>query len=341
MTTISISTEELKALTIAAFTNAGFTKADADTVAEILVTTDLMGISTHGVHRIEQYLNRVRAGVVPAQPDIKVIDKAPSLAVVDGGGGQGQVVGARALESALTKAIKTGIGFVSVGNSNHFGAMAPYGFAATVAGVILISGTTASPSMTPFGGRDRLLGNNPIGFAAPRKGGAPFILDMAMSIAARGKMRKHRDANEPMPLGWALDADGNPTTDAQAGLDGFIQFIGGHKGYGLAFAVDILSGVLSGGRFLNDVGDMWTEEEPQGVSHFFLALNLAPLIDRQVYDQRMDAFCNKVKASAPFDADGEVLLPGELEARNMEIRRLDGIPLSVSLLDTIKKLAGA
>ncbi len=337
--TVTIAADELKALTQSAFARAGFSKADADTTAEILVTTDLMGIGTHGVHRVDQYLKRVAAGVVPAKPDIRVTDKAPSIAIVDGGGGQGQVVGARALELAITKAIKTGIGFVSVGNSNHFGAMAPYGFAATVAGLILVSGTTASPSMTPFGGRERCLGNNPVGFAAPRKGAPPFLLDMALSVAARGKMRKLRDAGEPMPLGWALDADGKPTTDAQAGLDGFIQFIGGHKGYGLALAVDILSGVLSGGRFLDEVGDMWAETEPQGVSHFFLGLNPAAIMAREDFDARMTAFAERIKTTTPFEAAGEVLLPGEIEHRIMEIRRLDGIPLAASLLETLRRLA--
>ena len=337
--TVTVTATDLKELTVAAFKHAGFNDADADTAAEILITTDLMGISTHGVHRLDQYLKRVRAGVVQARPDIQVHDKAASLAVVDGGAGQGQVVAAKGLEVAITKAIKTGIGFVSVGNSNHFGATAPYGFAATVAGLILFSGTSASPAMPPFGGRDLLLGNNPIGFAAPRKAGAPFILDMALSVAARGKMRKLRDAGEPMPLGWALDKDGNPTTDPTAGLDGFIQFIGGHKGYGLALAADILGGLLSGGRFLDDVGDMWAEKEPQGVSHFFLAINPTPILGRDTYNERIDAFCAKVKATAPFSEGGEVLIPGELEYRNMEAGRLDGITLSAELFDQVKSLA--
>ena len=338
---LHVAVTELKALTAQAFSNTGFSDADADTAAEILVTTDLMGVSTHGVLRLEQYLKRVEAGVVQAKPEIKVIDKMASLAVVDGGAGQGQIVAARALEVAIIKGIKTGIGFVSVGNSNHLGAMAPYGFTATVAGLILISGTSASPAMTPFGGRDLKLGNNPICFAAPRKGGVPFILDMALSVAARGKMRKLRDAGEPMPLGWALDAEGQPTTDPQAGLDGFIQFIGGHKGYGMALAIDILGGLLSGGRFLDDVGDMWVEKEPQGIGHFFLTINPTPILGRKIYEERMNVFCDKVKESTPFEEDGEVLLPGELEYRTMETRRLDGIPLTPELLDTVKRLAGA
>jgi len=338
---ITISAEELSALTQQAFENAGFPKNDAETVAEIMVTTDLMGISTHGVHRVEQYLKRVSAGMVQAAPEITIDERAPALAIIDGGDGQGQVVAARALELAMSKARANGIAYVAVKNSNHFGATAPYGFAASMAAMALISGTSASPAMTPFGGRDLKLGNNPFGFAAPRRGGAPFILDMAMSVAARGKMRKLRDAGDAMPLGWALDAEGDPTTDPAAGLDGFIQFIGGHKGYGLALMVDFLGGLLSGGRFLDDVGDMWAEDEPQGVSHFFMAIDPLRLLGAGDYYDRVEAFIDKIKSTVPFEAGGEVLVPGEPEARAMDERRQNGIPLAPELLETVKRLAGA
>lgn len=338
---VFISAEELSALATEAFLRAGFPLNDAETVAEILVTTDLMGISSHGVHRIEQYLKRVEAGVVQANPKIRIDDRAPALAIMDGGAGQGQVVGVKALELSMAKARNTGIGYVAVNNSNHFGATAPYGFVASLASMALFCGTSASPAMAPFGGRDLLMGNNPFGFAAPRREGAPFILDMAMSVAARGKMRNLRDAGEDMPLGWALDADGKPTTDPAAGLDGFIQFIGGHKGYGLSLMVELLGGLLSGGRFLDDVGDMWAEKEAQGVSHFFIAIDPLRMLGDGVYFERMEVFIAKIKNSAPFDQGGEVLLPGELEARAMEERRETGIPLKPELLDTIKRLAGS
>ena len=337
---VLISQKKLSALTIRAFPNVGFNETDADMVAKTLVTTDHMGISTHGVLRIEQYLKRVRAGVVQAQPQIEVFDKAPSLAIIDGGAGQGQIVANRALEIAIIKAKKTGIGFISIGNSNHFGATAPYGLTATSSGVILIFGTSASPSMAPFGGHELLLGNTPIGFSVPRKGEVPFTPDMALSVAARRKMLELRDAGKPMPFGWALDTEGQPTTDPQAGLNGIIQFIGGHKGYGIALAVDILGGLLSGGRLLNNVGDMWSEKEPQGVNHISLTLNPAAILGSKIYYERMENFCSKLKASEPFENSGEVLLPGELEHRTTETRRHDGIPLASELLNTLERLAG-
>ncbi|PIW26807.1 MAG: hydroxyacid dehydrogenase, partial [Rhodospirillales bacterium CG15_BIG_FIL_POST_REV_8_21_14_020_66_15] len=271
-TTETIAEAELSALAARAFETAGLPAADAAVTARHLILMDLMGVSTHGVHRIDQYIKRIRAGVVDARARVAVDDRAPSLAVVDGGNGQGQVAAQRALDLALEKAKETGISYVAVRRSGHFGGTASYGYLAARAGLILMTGTGASPALAPFGGRDLRVGNNPFGCAAP--GGIadaaedpdPFILDMAQSVAARGKMRKLRDAGEPMPLGWALDKDGNPTTDPAAGLDGFIQFIGGHKGYGLALMVDILSGLLSGGEYLDQTRQMWDEDGPQGTA---------------------------------------------------------------------------
>ncbi len=241
----------------------------------------------------------------------------------------------------MKKARANGIAYVGVKNSNHFGATAPYGFAATVAAMALLCGTSASPAMAPFGGRDLKMGNNPLGFAAPRRAGAPFILDMAMSFAARGKMRNLRDDGMTMPLGWALDAKGHPTTDPSAGLSGFIQFIGGHKGYGLSLMVDILAGLMSGGQFLEEVGDMWKETAPQKTSHFFIVLDPIRLIGAGNYYDRVDDFIAAIKSSAPLQKNNEVLIPGEPEYYSINERRKNGIPLKKDLLDTVKRLAQA
>ena len=337
--TSKISAEDLSNLVRQGFERVGCPSGDAETAAEILVTTDLMGISTHGVHRLEQYLKRVRAGVINPIPNITVDDRAPALAILNGDGGQGQVVAARALELAMSKARANGIGYVGVKNSNHFGATAPYGYAASVAVMALICGTNASPAMAPFGGQDFKMGNNPLGFAAPRRAGAPFMLDIAMSVAARGKMRKLRDTGKQMPDGWALDVDGNPTTDPSAGLNGFIQFIGGHKGYGLSLMVDILSGLLSGGHFLEDVGDMWAETEPQGVSHFFIVIDPIRLLGAGNYYDRMDKFVETIKLSTPSKEGGEILIPGETEYRAIQKHRKSGILITKEQLAKIKCLA--
>ena len=342
--TETVAEAELSVLAARAFENVGLSEPDAAVTARHLILMDLMGVSTHGVHRIEQYIKRINAGVVDPQAEITVDERTPVIAVVDGANGQGQVPAQRALDLALAKAREMGISFVAVRRSGHFGGTASYGYLAAQAGLILITGTGASPAMAPFGGRDLKVGNNPFGCAAPGSladptGPNPFILDMAQSIAARGKMRKLRDAGEPMPLGWALDADGNPTTDPQAGLDGFIQFIGGHKGYGLSLMVDILSGLLSGGEYLDQTRQMWDEDGPQGTSHFFIALDPARVMDSGEYDRRMADFRGRTKSTAPFNEGGEVLLPGEIELRNMAQRRAEGIPVPEKTLETVRLLA--
>ncbi len=342
-----IAEAELSALAARAFENAGLTPEDAATTARHLVLMDLMGVSTHGVHRLEQYLKRIEAGVVKPRAEITVDDKAPSLAVVAGGDGQGQVVAQRALDIAMTKAKETGIAYVAARRSGHFGGTASYGYLAAQAGLILMTGTGASPAIAPFGGRDLKVGNNPFGCAAPGSLalGAddphPFILDMAQSVAARGKMRKLRDAGQPMPLGWALDADGNPTTDPAAGLDGFIQFMGGHKGYGVALMVDILSGLLSGGEYLDETRQMWDEDGPQGTAHFFIALDPARLLDTGEYDRRMADFRARIKSTAPFNEGGEVLLPGEIEMRNLTAGRAKGLEIPAKTMEAARRLAKA
>ena len=146
-------------------------------------------------------------------------------------------------------------------------------------------------------------------------------------------------AGERIPEGWALDADGNPTTDPAAGLDGFIQFIGGHKGYGMALMVDILSGLLSGGEYLDQTRQMWDEDGPQGTSHFFIALDPARLLATGEYDRRMADFRDRIKTTAPFNEGGEVLLPGEIEMRNLTDRRAKGIPVPAKTLAEVRALA--
>jgi LDH2 family malate/lactate/ureidoglycolate dehydrogenase len=345
--TETIAVGELTALAAAALENAGMTPADAATTAHHLVVMDMMGVSTHGVHRLDQYTNRLKAGAVKPRAEITVEDKGPCLAVVDGGDGQGQVVGQRALDVAMEKCKSTGLSFVTVRGSSHFGGTASYALAAVREGLILLSGTGASPALAPFGGRDMKVGNNPFGFAAPGSlgdpagGPMPIILDMAQSVAARGKMRKLRDAGEPMPLGWALDKDGNPTTDPQAGLDGFIQFMGGHKGYGMALMVDIMSGLLSGGVFLDDSKDMWNSDDPQPqcTTHFFLAIDPARLLAPADYDARMADFRGRIKSTAPFTEGGEVFLPGEIELTQMARCEASGIPVAAKTMVTVRALA--
>jgi LDH2 family malate/lactate/ureidoglycolate dehydrogenase len=335
-----VSRGELQSLASSALKAVGVPEPDADAAAAILVTADLQGIDTHGTSRLAAYVTRVRDGVFNAKPDIVVESQSPAVAVIDGDRGLGPVVGSRALDLAVRLAAQNGVAYVGCRNSQHLGALAPYALRATRHGMVCFLGTNAFPSMAPWGGREVKVGNNPLGVGAPRRDAPAFILDIAMSVAARGKIRKAGAKGERIPDGWALDAEGNPTTDPAKALDGYVLPIGGHKGYGLALAVDILAGVLSGGAVSTEVQSLFKQKDkPQQVSFFFLAIDPAKTIGLDTYFERMETLCGLIKDTEPSSVGDPVLLPGEIEARELEIRSRDGIPMEAELLDSIRSLA--
>lgn len=343
--TVTVERAPLLRLAEAALTAAGAAPRHAALTADILVEGDLMGIGTHGVLRVLLYSERLGLGGIAAGAEITVERKAPSLALVDGDNGLGPAVAMTALKAGFEMAAESGLAYVGCRNSNHLGALAPYALKACEKGLVLICGTNASTTIAPWGGREARLGNNPLSIAAPcptsTSLGAPhFILDMAMSVAARGKIRKARDEGAAIPEGWAVDAAGKPTTDPAAALEGFLLPFGGHKGSGLSQAVDLLSGVLSGARFLTDISP-WTDypERPCGTGHFFLLLDPARLLGAETYTAAVERFRRLIRETPPAEAAQPVQIPGERE----QIRRAEalekGIVLPAELLAKIEALA--
>ena len=336
----TIDVPSLTQLSADAFRNAGLSFGDAEFSARILVDADMMGLSTHGVVRIPVYADRMRRGGVDPNAVVSVDKRAPSLAIVHGNNGLGTVVGSRALEAALAMVAEIGIAYVGCRNSNHFGALAPYGLNACDAGFILIAGTNASTTMAPWGGKETRIGNNPLCIAAPCADGIHIILDMAMSVAARGKIRAAQKAGVPIPEGWATDGSGAPTTDASEALAGFLLPVGGHKGSGLSVAVDILSGVLTGASFLSDVSS-WSEnpDAPSGVGHFFLLIDPEKLLGPDAFAVAMDRFKSIVLSTPPASSTSPVVLPGQREQERRRAAKKDGVRVPGDLLASIKQLA--
>jgi len=336
----TIDAASLDTLCTAALRAAGARAEDAAACARILLEAELMGISTHGAVRVPDYARRLRGGGIDAQAVPKLERRAPSLALVDGANALGPAVGLRALEAGIEIARETGIAYVGCRASNHFGAIAPYGRAACEAGFVMLAGTNASTTMPPWGGKALRLGNNPFCVAAPGEGGAHFILDMAMSVAARGKIRAALKAGRPIPEGWAADKEGRPTTDPAAALAGLLLPFGAHKGSGLSMAVDLLSGVLSGARFLTDVVT-WVDNatEAQGTGHFFLLLDPARLTGREAYDGAMARFRQLIKRTPAADPAAPVLLPGERELARRAKALQEGVQLPAALMAELRELA--
>jgi LDH2 family malate/lactate/ureidoglycolate dehydrogenase len=230
-------------------------EADTKTIAGCLVSADLRGVDTHGICRLPGYLDRLRRGLINARPELTPRRITPVAAELDGQNGFGFVIGMRAMDEAMAMAREFGVGVVSVRRSTHFGMAASYVMPAIEAGFLALVFSNASPAMPPWGGREGLLGTNPFAAGAPGGKNGAYLLDMSPAVAARGKIRKAQRRGEKIPLGYALDAEGRPTTDPAAALGGVVLPIGGYKGSGLAMLMDIYGGVISGAAFAGGVGD--------------------------------------------------------------------------------------
>src|SRR5215212_2664887 len=307
----------------------GVPETDAAIIASCLVSADLRGVDTHGIARLPGYLDRVRRGLINPAPALVPLRVTPVAASLDGQDAFGFVVGLCAIKEAMAMARDFGLGLVTVRRSTHFGMAASYVLPAIDAGFIAMVFSNASPAMPPWGGREGLLGTNPFAAGAPGGTLAPFLLDMSPAVAARGKIRRAERRGETIPLGYALDAQGRPTTDPKAALGGVVLPIGSYKGSGLSMMMDIFGGVISGAAFGGDVADQYKVfDRPQDVGHFFLAMRANLFVPQDDYRARMDTLVQRVRDCPKADGFDEILVPGEPEARHEAERRRTGIPYS-------------
>ena len=226
-TEVLVSVEPLKDFCVQVFRKMNVPEEDARITTEVLVTADLRGIDSHGVARLRRYVNGLRDGMMIAQPEVQVVTETPTTALIDAGGGLGQPVSHRAMKKAIHKAQEYGCGFVTVRNSNHYGIAGYYAMMALEHECIGISMTNAAVLVVPTFGRDAMLGTNPIAVAAPAGEERPFVMDMATSTVPRGKLEVYHRLEKPLPLGWATDETGTPTTEAGQVLENFKQRAGG------------------------------------------------------------------------------------------------------------------
>lgn len=335
----NIPYEELRELGIQALQKMGVPDEDAKVAVEVLLRADLRGITTHGINRLPIYIQRMRKGLMNPRPKIKVESPAPGLRVVYGDDGLGPVVGARGMKEAIELAKTNGTAFVGCRDSNHFSAASPYVLMACREKLIGIAGTNAFPSMPPTGGLGNIVGNNPIAIGAPCEGEVPFVLDIAMSVSARGRMRQMADKMEKMPEGWAVDKQGKPTTDPMEGLKGYVLPVGQHKGYGLAIALDILSGVLTGAGFATGVKSLVQQwEEPQHVGHFFIAIDPTRFMPWEEFSERLKALFLILRGTQRINPESPILIPGEIEDALEKKRLATGIPMDAKTMDILRGL---
>lgn len=332
--------EELFDFTRDVFLALDLPREDAELVADGLVEADLRGLASHGVARIPIYAKRLRRGVVNPRPDISISQVAPVVASVDGNDGMGFVVGNRAMAKAVEMARDFGIGLVGVHRSTHYGMGAIYALQAIDAGMISLAFTNSSPAIPVWGGREVFFGAAPFAAGAPGGDRGPYVLDMAMTVIARGKIRLAAQRGDPIPLGLALDSEGNPTTDAQKAFEGVCLPFGGAKGSALAMLMDILCGVFTGAAYGGDVKSLYFDfSGAQDVGHFFLAMRPNLFISSEEFARRMDILTDRVKGSPRASGVDEILMPGEPEFKCKERLLRAGIPLSRDVVDALKEEA--
>jgi LDH2 family malate/lactate/ureidoglycolate dehydrogenase len=321
------------------FTKANVDRAKADIVAESLVQADLRGVDSHGVVRTSIYLERIEKNMLNPSAAIKVESESEATVLVNGNNNFGSVIGTKALDIALEKAKEQGAAIVGVKGSNHFGTGAYYALKAIEKDMILLVMSNASQTMPPTGGIRPFIGTNPLAIGVPSGEEPPFILDMATSVVARGKIIVAAQKGEDIPVGWAVDKEGKPTTDAEAALEGSVLPLGGPKGYGISMFIDILSGVLTGagfGRYVNNMYENWNE--PQNVGHFFLAVDINRFIPIETFKQRMDLYIKEIKAEPRALGVEEILIPGEIEHRRSKELKEKGINLPIKVAEELAEI---
>lgn len=316
---------------------AGAGEADAKIIADTLVCADLRGIHSHGVGKLDHYLNRVEAGVLDPAARMEVERDKAVTALIDARNGFGQVAAHRAMELALRKAETYGIGMALVRNSNHFGIASYYALMAAEKGMIGLASTDASAGIAPFGAKEKLFGTNPIAVAVPSAERFPVVLDMSSSVVARGKVRQALTAGGEIPLGWARDKDGAPTTDPAAALKGTLEPISGPKGSGIALMVEVLCGVLSGSTLPGEVRVITDTSGPCRTGHLLCAIDPDSFMDRAQFLADMDQTIARIKALTPIG--GEVIVPGELEHRHTTDCLRNGVPMKDGAIRTLRELA--
>jgi LDH2 family malate/lactate/ureidoglycolate dehydrogenase len=331
--------QRLEQVAASVFARVGVEPRHAEIVARSLVHADLRGVESHGLMRMPIYVKRIEAGLVDIRTHPRVTAEEGATCLLDGQNQLGAVVGTEALQVALEKAERHGVGFVGVHASNHFGACSFYAEQAMEQGMILIIMSNAPQVMAPTGGIRPFFGSNPLAVGIPTGTEPPYLLDMATTVAARGKIALAAKKGEPIPADWAIDDAGNPTTDPERALSGSLLPIGGAKGYGMAMFIDMLSGVLTGagcGPEVTSLYDNWTHR--QNVGHVFLAIRIERFVPLPVFRSRMDEYIRQIKAVPRAEGTREILIPGEKEWRTARERRVQGIPLPDAVANDLGEL---
>ena len=329
--------KKLKNIINKIFVNHGVTKKHASICSEAIINAELVGAPSHGLSRLKMYCDRIKSKLINPKPKIKIKKISQSIAHIDANNGIGFVAADLAIKTAIKNAKKTGISLVGVKNSGHYGLSGYYAEQAVKHNLIAFCFTNAPPAIAPHGSKKSLFGTNPICFATPTSSKVPFILDTSVSVINRGKIRVAARTRKKIPQGVALDKFGKPTTDAKKALSGVQLPIAGFKGSGLAWMVDILSGVLTGGNHSGKVRDPFDDfSGPQNIGHLFLVIN--PNLFVGNYSQRIKENIKRIKKLPKLKGVKKIYYPGENKYSRYISNLKKNILIPKNILEDLEKL---
>ena len=310
-------------------------------LARALVAADLRGMNSHGVLRLPIYIRRLQSGGFKPESKGRIIRETSGTVLIDGEDGLGAVITCRAMDEAIKRARTCGIAAAGVTNSNHNGEGAFFALRAIDAGMIGICTTNGSPASPPWGGLTKMTGPLPLTIGVPAGEERPLVLDLALGMSSRGRILYYADKKIPLPDGWLVDAEGRPTNDAEhIRRGGWIQPIGGYKGWGLITIMEVLSGVLTGGPLGQDLAELYGDTtKPQKNGHFVIAIDVSAFMDISVFKKRMDGYIRMLKSSEPAPDSQGVIIPGEPEFRKEEEQRLNGVTIGCKVVDDVLEIA--
>ena len=341
-----VNFDKMENFIVEVFKGIGVPEEDAKVCADVLITSDKRGIDSHGVNRLKPiYYDRIKAGTQNPETNFEIVKEGPTTALIDGHNGMGHVIAKRAMQMAIDKAKKFGMGMTAVRNSTHYGIAGYYAIMAANAGMIGITGTNARPSVAPTFGVENMLGTNPITFGMPTDEDFPFVLDCATSLTQRGKIELYAREGKDCPEGWVIDENGNTTSDSAQILDdlnkgkaalsplgGIGDENAGYKGYGYATVVELMSAALQAGNFMKMLlGIKDGKKIPIELGHFFIAIDIDAFAGVDSFKKTAGEILRELRNSRKMKGHDRIYTAGELEYLTWLDRKDKGVPINEEL----------
>lgn len=324
---MKIAVEHLKTVCTALLKALGATPREAEIVSENLVLSEMRGIKTHGINYLPKIAMRIEHNQLNVPTTLRTILDSGAVTHIDGNNGLGQVAAEEGMRQSITKAGQFGIGLSLIRNTNNVGSLAFYSSMAATEGMIGFCMCNSAPSMAPWGGAEPFFGTNPFSVSAPSGEDFSLVLDMATSIVARGKIRSALKANKRIPFGWALNNSGVPTENPAEAMQGTLIPIGGPKGYGMAFFIDLFCGLLSGSKYSRDLLTFHEPLGPTGVGATTLAVDIAHFMAMDRFNALIRDYIKAIRESKKADGVDRIYAPGEIEAEKQHISLLEGVDI--------------